>query len=309
MRCLVTGGGGFLGSHLVERLVADGHAVRVLDIRPAQQSTPSGVEWLEGDFSHREVGAHAVAGCEAMFHLASTTIPKTATDDPVFDVNTNIAGSIGLLQAAVKHGVKRVLFLSSGGTVYGIPKSVPIPETHATNPVSAYGISKLAIEKYFGMFHHLHGLPYCILRLANPFGPRQRPEGAQGVVTAFVAHVVRGEELPIWGDGSVVRDYLYVADSVDAIARALDSSHCGVVNVGAGAGLSLNEVIERIEGTLGKKARRKYLPGRAFDVPANVLDNRLAAEILGWKPRTSFEQGVRDTADYFEALDRGHGTH
>ena len=308
MRCLVTGGGGFLGSHLVERLVADGHSVRVLDVRPAQPAAPEGVEWLEGDFSHREVGANAVAGCEAVFHLASTTIPKTATDDPVFDVNTNVAGSIGLLQAAVRHRVKRVVFLSSGGTVYGIPQSVPIAETHPTNPVSAYGIGKLAIEKYFGMFHHLHALPYCVLRLANPYGPRQRPEAAQGAVTAFVARVVRGEEVPIWGDGSVVRDYLYVADAVDAIAAALASDYCGVVNIGSGVGLSLNEVIDRIESTLGTKARRNYMPGRAFDVPANVLDNRRAREVLGWAPRTAFEAGVQETARHFEAMGRAHAT-
>jgi UDP-glucose 4-epimerase len=306
MRCLVTGGGGFLGSHLVERLAAGGHSVRVLEVRPAPRDAPAGVEWLEGDFSHREVGASAVAGCEAVFHLASTTIPKTATDDPVFDVNTNVAGSIGLLQAAVKHRVKRMVFLSSGGTVYGIPREVPIAETHPTNPVSAYGIGKLAIEKYFAMYHHLHALSYCVLRLANPYGPRQRPEAAQGAVTAFVARVVRGEEIPIWGDGSVVRDYLYVADAVDAIVQALDAPYTGVVNVGSGAGLSLNEVVERIEATLGIKARRNYLPGRAFDVPANVLDNRLARDVLGWQPRTPFDEGVQETARHFEALD-AHG--
>jgi UDP-glucose 4-epimerase len=300
VRCLVTGGGGFLGSHLVDRLVAEGHSVRVLDVRPAPPGLSPAVQWMEGDFSHREVGASAVEGNEVVFHLASTTIPKSATEDPVFDVNTNVAGSIGLMQAAVKHGVRRVVFLSSGGTVYGIPREVPIPETHPTNPVSAYGIGKLAIEKYLAMFHHLNALPYCVLRLANPFGPRQRPEAAQGAVTTFVAQVVRDEELKIWGDGSVVRDYVFVGDAVDAIVRAAGSAHCGVVNVGGGAGLSLNQVIDRIEAALGRHARRQYLPGRPFDVPANILDSRLALEVLGWRPQVPFDDGVRATARFIE---------
>lgn len=299
MRCLVTGGGGFLGSHLVDRLVADGHTVRVLDVRPASTELSREVEWLEGDFSHREVSAHAVADCELIFHLASTTIPKTATDDPVFDVNTNVAGSIGLMQAAVKEGA-RVIFPSSGGTVYGIPQSTPIGESHPTNPVSAYGVGKLAIEKYLCMYHHLHRLPYCVLRLANPFGPRQRPEAAQGVVTAFVARILKNEELPIWGDGSIVRDYLYVSDAIEAISSAARSSYCGVLNVGGGNQLSVNEVIESIESALGRKARRRYLPGRKFDVPSNVLDSTLAREILGWAPQTPFDAGVRATARHIE---------
>lgn len=284
----------------MDRLVADGHAVRVLDVRPASAEIAGDVEWLEGDFSHREVSANAVVGCELVFHLASTTIPKTATDDPVFDVNTNVAGSIGLIQAAVKQRA-RIIFLSSGGTVYGIPQSIPIGESHPTDPVSAYGIGKLAIEKYLGMFHHLQRLPYCVLRVANPFGPRQRPEAAQGVVTTFVARILKNEELSIWGDGSVVRDYLYVSDAIEAMSLAARSSYCGILNVGGGNRLSVNEVIARIESALGMKARRRYLPGRAFDVPSNVLDYRLAREILGWEPQTPFDAGVRATARYIES--------
>jgi UDP-glucose 4-epimerase len=301
MRCLVTGGGGFLGSHLVERLVAEGHEVRALDIRPAPEHAPGSVEWLEGDFSHREVGMNAVAGCDVVFHLASTTIPKTATDDPVFDVNTNVAGSIGLMQAAVRHGIRRFVFISSGGTVYGIPQRVPIPEDHPTNPVNAYGIGKLAIEKYLGMYHHLHGLPHCVLRLANPFGPRQRPESAQGVVTTFLARVLRGEELQVWGDGSVERDYLYVADAVEAMRLAAASSYCGTVNVGSGSRRSVKDVIAGIEAALGVRARVRYLPGRAFDVPSNVLDSTRAQEVLRWRTRTSFEEGLAATARYLRA--------
>jgi UDP-glucose 4-epimerase len=304
MRCLVTGGGGFLGSHLVDRLVAEGHDVRVLDVRTMPATTAPGVEWMEGDFSHHEVASAAIEGRDVVFHLASTTIPKTAVDDPVFDVQTNVAGSIGLLQAAVRHGAHRVIYLSSGGTVYGVPRATPISEDHPTDPVNAYGIGKLAVEKYINMYHHLNGLSYCVLRLANPFGPRQRPEAAQGVVTTFITRMIRGEELHIWGDGSVVRDFLYVADAVDAIVRAATADHCGVLNVGGGAGLSVNEVIERIESTLGLAAHRKYLPGRPFDVPSNLLDSRRAGQVLGWTARTPFDEGVRATAEYVRQLPR-----
>ena len=276
--------------------MAEGHEVRVLDVRPAPAFAPPGVEWIEGDFSHREVGVHAMEGREIVFHLASTTFPKTATDDPVFDVNTNVAGSIGLMQAAVRNEVKRFVFISSGGTVYGIPQRDPIPEDHPTNPVSAYGIGKLAIEKYLGMYHHLNGLPCCVLRLANPFGPRQRPEAAQGVVTTFIARILRGEELQVWGDGSVVRDYLYVADAVAAMVAAASSPFCGVVNVGGGRGQSVQEVIAHVEAGTGRRADVRFLPGRAFDVPRNVLDIRRAAEVLGWTPETDFDAGVRLTA-------------
>ena len=306
MNCLVVGGGGFLGSHLVDLLLAQGHAVRILEVLPRSPlDTRERVAWIQGDFLAPTVALEATQGCDVVFHLASTTVPKSANDDPVFDISSNIAGSVNLLQSAVANKVRRVVYISSGGTVYGIPASVPIAESHPTQPVAAYGIGKLAVEKYLHMFHHIHGLQYCVLRLSNPFGPRQRPDKAQGVVTAFLQAVLNGDELPIWGDGSVVRDYMYVTDAAEAMAAAGASSHCGVVNIGSGRGLSLNDVIGKIEAATGRTARRKYLPGRPFDVPANVLDIRLARSVLAWEPRTPFETGLVLTAQHLAAPKAG----
>lgn len=297
MRCLVVGGGGFLGSHLVDQLLGEGHEVRVLEVVPrAPADTRAALSWMQGDFLAPAVAREATRDCEVVYHLASTTVPKTANDDPVFDITSNIAGSVTLIQQAMASKVRHLVYVSSGGTVYGIPQAIPIPETHPTHPVSAYGIGKLAVEKYLNMYHHLYGLGYCALRLSNPFGPRQRPDKAQGVVTAFLQGVLQGQELQIWGDGSVVRDYMYVGDAVQAMSAAGRSSFCGVLNVGSGKGLSLNEVLTEIEAVLGVPTRRQYLPGRRFDVPANVLDVRRVREVLGWEARTAFRDGLAMTA-------------
>lgn len=303
MNCLVVGGGGFLGSHLVDRLLAQGHAVKILEVLPRNSfDTRQRVTWIQGDFLAPTVALAATQDCELVYHLASTTVPKSANDDPVFDIVSNIAGSVNLMQAAVANKVRRVVYISSGGTVYGIPATVPIAESHPTQPLAAYGIGKLAVEKYLHMYHHIHGLQYCVLRLSNPFGPRQRPDKAQGVVTAFLQAVLNGDELSIWGDGSVVRDYMYVTDAAEAMAIAGVSGYCGVINIGSGVGLSINEVIDKIEKTTGREARRNYLPGRPFDVPSNVLDIGLARSALGWEPRTPFETGLRWTAEYLAGL-------
>ena len=191
-----------------------------------------------------------------------TTLPKSPNADPVFDVKSNVLGTVRLLTHAVKFGLKKIIFGSSGGTVYGAPAQLMIPETHPTNPVCSYGISKLAIEKYLGLFYHLQGLDYTVLRIANPFGERQRTQASQGAVAVFLGKVLRGEPVEIWGDGSVVRDYIYIADVVDALLIALEqTSSEHVFNIGAGRGHSLNEVLDGIEKVTGHLANRQYLPG------------------------------------------------
>lgn len=198
-----------------------------------------------------------------------------------------------MLTLALEAGVKKVIFVSSGGTVYGEPTQVPIPETHATDPVCSYGIAKLAIEKYLALFHHLHGLDYTVLRLANPFGEGQRTHASQGAIAVFLGKVLRDEPIEIWGDGSVVRDYIHVADVVQALLAALEpSTQEHVFNIGSGRGHSLNEVLDTIEKITGRVAIRKYLPGRGFDVPLSVLNIDRAKNVLGWAPAVGFEEGV-----------------
>lgn len=298
MRCLVLGGRGFIGSHLVDALLVRGHTVRCFDrphVAPLGDAhlSNSNFELYEGDLVSEADVIEALEGCEVCFHLVSTTLPKSSNVDPVFDVESNVLGTVRLLTHAVKSGLKKVIFVSSGGTVYGVPTQLPIPETHPTNPVCSYGISKLAIEKYLGLFKHLHGLDYTVLRLANPYGERQRTNASQGAVAVFLGKVLRGEPVEIWGDGSVVRDYIHIADVVDALLAALErtaSEH--VFNIGAGRGHSLNEVLDAIENVTGRGADRRYSPGRVFDVPASVLSIDRAKQMLGWVPRLEFEQGI-----------------
>ncbi|MEO5956377.1 MAG: NAD-dependent epimerase/dehydratase family protein [Nitrospiraceae bacterium] len=297
MRCLIVGGGGFLGSHLALGLLAQGHAVRILD-RPnlhrfdGVQGSDS-VEWYEGDFVNHDDVSRSLSGCDIVFHLAWTTLPKSSNDNPTYDVETNVVGTLHLLELACQEHVRKVIFVSSGGTVYGIPKEIPITESHATDPVCAYGISKLVIEKYLNLYHELHGLDYRILRLANPFGERQRPTGAQGAVSVFLHKALRNETIEIWGDGTIIRDYVYIGDVVDAFLKV--ASYNGghrVLNIGSGEGKSLKDVIKAIESLLGRKVLYTLLPGRKFDVPVNILDSSRACTALGWQPKTSFDNGL-----------------
>jgi UDP-glucose 4-epimerase len=298
-RCLVLGGRGFLGSHLVDELLRLGYSVRCFDrphIKPLgldHLSNPN-FELYEGDFSSETDIAQAVQGVSICFHLISTTLPMSSNADPIFDVESNLLGTVRLLTHAVSSKVTKIIFVSSGGTIYGTPKLVPIDESHSTDPICSYGITKLAIEKYLALFKHLHGLDFTVLRLANPFGQRQRIHSSQGAVAVFLGKVRRGETIDIWGDGSVVRDYIHVADVVKAlIASMLPAGNGHIFNIGSGYGTSLNEVLSNIELVVQKKAVRNYLPGRPFDVPASVLSISLAKEILGWSPTVGFEPGLR----------------
>jgi len=303
-RCLVLGGRGFIGSHLVDALLAHGHFVRCFD-RPHVVSlgdaylSDSNFELYEGDLVSEANVTEALVDCDVCFHLVSTTLPKSSNADPVFDVESNVLGTVRLLTHAVQSGLKKVVFVSSGGTVYGVPRQLPIPETHPTDPACSYGISKLAIEKYLGLFKQLHGLDYTVLRLANPYGERQRTHASQGAVAVFLGKILRGDPVEIWGDGSIVRDYIHIADVVDALLAALERT-CDehVFNIGAGRGHSLNEVIDAIERITGRVADRRYLPGRVFDVPVSVLAIERARQSLAWSPKISFDHGLEKFAEW-----------
>lgn len=290
-----------MASHLVEALLEDDCCVRVFDRMRNPASHYSAVEFFEGDFHNRGHLAAALEGCQTVFHLLATTDPKTSNDDPVHDLETNLTATVRLLELAYKSGVKKIVFASSGGTVYGVPATVPIPECHETKPICSYGIHKLAIEHYLSLYHRLHDLDYSVLRVSNAFGERQRPNASQGAVAVFLQKALRGEEIEVWGNGSVVRDYIYVRDVASAFCRA--ARHPGpprTFNIGSGRGLSVNELISSIEALLGRPVSRRYLSSRPFDVPANVLDISLAAAHLGWRPQHSFEYGLTRTLEWLQ---------
>jgi UDP-glucose 4-epimerase len=303
MNCVVFGGGGFIGSAVVDRLLLAGHKLRIFE-RPRVQrfrefASGEPVEWMTGDFMNTHDVRHAMDGMDVVLHLISSTLPKTSNDDPVHDVQSNLVATLRMLEAMVARGVRKIVFISSGGTVYGNPIYLPIDEEHPTNPQVSYGITKLAIEKYLLMFEKIHGIKANILRVANPFGERQRPEAAQGAIAVFLHLALKQQPIEVWGDGSVIRDYIHIDDVSEAFARAVQySGSKSVFNIGMGNGTTLNEIINIIEEVLGKSIERHYLSGRPFDVPVSVLSNTLAREELKWTPQVSLRDGIARTAKW-----------
>ncbi|WP_213876530.1 NAD-dependent epimerase/dehydratase family protein [Pseudomonas sp. dw_358] len=301
MNILIFGGGGFIGSAIADRLLKDGHALRIFE-RPRVQPyrdflAHESVDWVTGDLTSNHDVGEALEGQDVVLHLVSTTLPKTSNDDPIYDVQSNLVGTLQMLNAMVEKKVSRILFISSGGTVYGEPVYLPIDESHPTEPLVSYGITKLTIEKFLLMYQHLHGIDATIMRVTNPYGERQRVETAQGAVGVFLSKALKHEPLQIWGDGSVTRDYVYVSDVADAFAAAIAyKGECSVFNISSGVGVTINQLIERIEGTLDRPIDRVYSAGRPYDVPVSVLDNGRAATELGWSPKVGMDEGLRLTA-------------
>ncbi len=307
MKIVAFGGGGFIGSAIVDRLLLAGHQVRVFErtrVLPYRVFEESElVEWTTGDMQSPHDVAMALEGMDAVLHLVSTTLPKNSNEDTVFDVQSNLISTLHLLDAMVAQAVKRIVFISSGGTVYGEPKYLPIDEVHPTNPLVSYGITKLAIEKYLLLYQRMHGLEPTILRVANPYGERQRAETAQGAVGVFLHRALRGQMIDIWGDGSITRDYIYIGDVANAFVRAFEyDGEATILNISSGLGVSLNELLAAIEHMLGHPVERRYLPGRPFDVPVSILDNSLARVELGWVPRTSLGDGISVTAEWIRKI-------
>ena len=260
------------------------------------------VEWIEGDLLSGGDLMKSLQGVDAVFHLVSTTLPKNSNDDTVYDVQSNLVGSLRLLDSMVAQKVTRVVFISSGGTVYGPSEYLPVDEKHPTNPTVSYGITKLAIEKYLRLYRDLHGLKPVILRVSNPFGARQRVSPAQGAVTAFIHKALHSEAIEIWGDGSITRDYLHIADVADAFVKALDYAGDEMIfNIASGRGTTLNELVDIIGRVAGRELEKKYSPGRAFDVASNYLCNNLASKELQWTPSLSLEQGIRLTYEELQS--------
>lgn len=295
-RTLVIGGCGFIGSHIVDKLLARGHLVRVLDMRAELYRLPlPGVEYLTGSFCDEVSLKVALQDVDAVVHTASTTVPSTANLNPIYDVETNLISTIRLLQMMRDREIKRLVFLSSGGTVYGIPQVDTVPEDHPQNPISSYGIVKLAIERYLHMEQHLHGLEYVALRASNPYGPRQGQAGLQGIIGAYLWKISQGEQIEVWGDGSIVRDFIHVQDLAELAALTVEAPICGFFNAGSGRGTSVNQIVGLTAKVTGRDLRPLYKPGRGFDVPRIILDITRIRQATNWSPVTPLEDGLRDS--------------
>jgi UDP-glucose 4-epimerase len=303
LSCIVLGGGGFLGTNLCRRLASSGAKVGAFGRRRTFPRALEAVAWHPGDFSDAAALAASIAGHDIVFHLVHTLTPYFASLDMTADLQQNVAPTLALLDVCRKLDVKRIVFVSSGGTIYGPTKEFPTPETAPTDPITAYGVSKLAIEKYLGLYEYLHGLDFRVLRLANPFGPFQVPSKNQGVVAALISGALQDQTVEIWGDGSVVRDYIFVDDVMDALElAAVDRSDMRIFNIGTGQGRSLRDVIVAVERQLNKTIDIAWKPRRPIDVPTSIVSAQRAKAVLGWTPKTSFETGLERTAAWWRSI-------
>lgn len=302
MRCVILGGAGFLGRHVGVAMAAAGYEVWSVDRVTANSPQPAA--WLTGEvltgFADVASWWPRTGGADVLVHLASTTVPATASTDPCADVQGNLLATLHLLQGLHQQKAQpRVIFASSGGAVYGRPQEVPLSEEHPTQPMGSYGVTKLAIEHHLRIGEAQQGLPYRVLRLSNPYGPGQRPHAVQGVVAVFAHRALHGLPLAVWGDGKVVRDFVYAADIGRAfVAAAQHQGDSRTFNIGAGRGLSINEIIAALERVLNVTIVRDNQPGRPFDPPVNVLDTQRAQTELGWQPQIDFDLGLARTLDW-----------
>jgi UDP-glucose 4-epimerase len=299
---LVTGGTGFLGRALVAHLQADGHTTRIACSYPSSSDF-----FVACDLDATvEAWRAAAEGCSGVFHLAWATVPKTANADPLADLETNVAGTVRLLEAL--RGLENIpiTFASSGGTVYGEAETLPVPEDHPLRPRTAYGASKVAVEQYALLYRRLWGVDARIVRLSNPFGPGQDIRGQLGAASIFAARALAGERIEIWGDGTTIRDYIYIDDAISGLlVTMLAPPECfgavdPVVNIGSGRGVSLRELISLLMHIIEKPIEVAYKPARDFDVRANVLDITRARSLLGWSPRISLEEGLSRHITYLK---------
>lgn len=302
MNILIIGGGGFLGSHISDLCATQGWKVTTLDrSAPPNAASSPNIRHIQGSFLDADVLAKALVGTDAVIHLAHTRVPLTAASDPVADISENLIGTIGLMEAMRRADIRRLVYFSSGGTVYGRPETVPVTEHHAIRPIGAYGACKAAIENYIGVASSAWGLESCILRVSNPYGPRQSTSGVQGVIGSFMARLIENKPLEIVGDGSMIRDYIFVKDIAALCISVISSNAIGIYNAGSGLGTSLTELVSLMGRVTTKTINVKHLPSRPFDVPVNILDISRISKVTGWVPAYSIEQGLAETWLYNQA--------
>lgn len=306
MRALVTGGAGFIGSNLVDALLARGDTVTVIDDLSSgreqnlQAALSAGAKLVRADVRDAPAVASIIAGArpQAIFHLAAQVDVRISLTDPGHDARTNVEGTINVLEAARLAGVERVVFSSTGGAIYGETDVLPTPETVAPLPMAAYGQSKFCAERYLGLYERLYGLSTIALRFGNVYGPRQDPHGEAGVIAIFCGRLTHGERPTIYGDGTQTRDYIYVADLVDALISAGDRDGGGVVNIGTEIETSVLHLLEVLRDHHGPDApEARFEPARTGEIDRSCLDAARARELLGWSASTPIAQGLRQTYD------------
>jgi UDP-glucose 4-epimerase len=315
MRALVTGGAGFIGSTLVDRLLAEGHSVDVVDdlstgslSNLAEARATPGYELTFHRLDIRDAAVVALVAHrrpEVVFHLAAQADVRVSVERPTFDAEVNLIGTLNVLEGARAAGTRKVVFAASGGTLYGEPEKLPVPESHPQRPLSPYGVSKKAACDYLAAYRELHGIEFTALALANVYGPRQDPHGEAGVVAIFAGRLLAGEPCTIFGDGTQTRDFVYVDDVVDAFARAGSKGSGLLMNIGTGVETSVNLLYETMAASAGVSSPAVCAPARAGELARSSLDPSRAGIHLGWKSWTTLAEGTAEVLRWFAARSKG----
>ena len=302
MKVLVTGGAGFIGSHLVDRLIQEGHEVVVVDNLSTgkRRNLNRAARFFKLDIqSWRLERVFRNERPNVVMHLAAQMDVRKSVEDPVFDAQVNVLGTLNVLQQAVRHGVRKVVFSSSGGAIYGEQEIYPAPESHVTRPLSPYGISKLCGEQYLSYYQRVSGLQVVNLRYANVYGPRQDPDGEAGVVAIFIQKLLNNEQAIVNGNGRQTRDFVYVEDVVEANLAVMGQETQGTFNVGTGEETSINDVLRILVGHTNSTCKELHGPAKHGEQVRSVIDASKIRQELSWEPRTELSEGLKRTIDYF----------
>ncbi|MFA5021683.1 MAG: SDR family oxidoreductase [Patescibacteria group bacterium] len=305
MKTLVTGGAGFIGSHIVDALIAKDHEVLVVDNLSTgnKNNLNPKAKFFKLDLTDKKLAdIFNEQKPEIVFHLAAQIDVRKSVADPVWDAEQNILGSINLLENCKNFGVKKIIFSSTGGAIYGEAETIPTPETYLEKPISPYGIAKLAIEKYLYYYHQIFGLPYVILRYANVYGPRQNAKGEAGVVAIFCDQLLKKKSPTIWGDGKQTRDYVYVGDVVLANMLALESAKIDTYNIGTSVETDVNQLAELIKNNIKDNIEITHGPAKPGEQQRSCLDYSKVKTELGWQPQVKLEEGIKETVAWFKSF-------
>jgi UDP-glucose 4-epimerase len=304
LNILVTGGAGFIASHIVDAFIENGHNVTIIDnlTTGRKENINPGAKFYEVDIRDDLTKIFDEGKFDVVNHHAAQIDVRRSVTDPIYDAGVNIIGTLNLLQNSIKFGVKKFMFASTGGAVYGEQDYFPADENHKQQPLSPYGISKLSVEKYLYFYKEVHGLKYTILRYANIYGPRQNPLGEAGVVCIFLDKILAGDQPIINGSGEQTRDYVYVKDVVKANLLTLNEEESDIYNVGTGIETSVNELFRLINQNFNNSIKEVHGPAKPGEQMRSVITSEKLFKKFGWKPSTKLEDGLRETIEYYKSL-------